>query len=61
MATEDTVLTHITEARTDAHALDIANQVKPTVLRKVADLLYIDPDGHGVKWLRAAIVREARS
>ena len=61
MATADTYITYITEARADAQAHGIAAKVKPSVLRAMADLLYIDADGHGVAWLRRAIVAEVRA
>jgi hypothetical protein len=61
MAVEDRLLTDITEARTTEQALGIVRQVRPKVLAKIADLLYIDPDDYGVKKLREAIVREARA
>jgi hypothetical protein len=61
MATEDTIITHVTEARTAEHARAIVNKYPPRVLAKVADLLYIDAEGHGAAWLRAAIVSEARA
>jgi hypothetical protein len=57
----DTVITHVTQARTDEKALAIARKYPPRIIRLVADQLHIDPDGHGVAWLRQAIVREARS
>ena len=41
--------------------MDIIRQVKPSVLAIMADLLYVDGEGHGVKWLREAIVTEARA
>jgi hypothetical protein len=57
----DTVVTHVTQARTDAQALAIVRKYRPRILREVADLLYIDADGHGVAWLRQEIVRQART
>lgn len=61
MATADTYITYITEARTDAQAQGTAAEIRPSVLRAMADLLYIDADGHGVAWLRRAIVAEVRA
>lgn len=57
----DTVITHITEASTDDKALAIVRKYPPRMIRLVADQLHIDPEGHGVAWLRMAIVVEARS
>jgi len=56
-----TYITHITEARTAEHARAIAAKIRPSVLAIMADLLYIDGEAHGVKWLRDAIVTEARA
>lgn len=61
MAAEDTYLTRITEARTDADALRIIAQVKPSVVKAMYDLQGNDPEGHGVAWLRRAVVHEARA
>ncbi len=61
MAAEDTYLTRITEARTDADALRIIAQVKPSVVKAMYDLQGNDPTGHGVAWLRRAVVCEART
>ena len=57
----DTVITHLTQARTGDAALAIARKYPPKMIRLVADQLHIDPDGHGVAWLRRAVVAEARS
>lgn len=57
----DILITHVTEARTTEYAQAIARQYKPTVVRQAADQLHIDPEGHGVAWLRRAIVAEARA
>lgn len=61
MATAGTYITYLTEARTDAQAHGIAAKIKPGVLRVMADTLHIDGEGHGVAWLRHAIVAEARA
>jgi hypothetical protein len=60
-APADILITHVTEARTAEHAQAIARQYKPTVVRQAADQLHIDPEGHGVAWLRQAVVAEARA
>ena len=52
---------YITEARTAGQARAIAAKIRPGVLAIMADLLYIDDFGHGAKWLRDAIVTEARA
>lgn len=61
MAAADNYLTYITEARTEADALRIIAQVKPSVVKAMYDLQGEDPEGHGIAWLRRAVVREARS
>jgi hypothetical protein len=61
MAAEDRYLTYITEARSDAEAMGIIAKVKPSAVRAMADLLYIEADGHGIAWLRNAVVNEARA
>lgn len=61
MSHADTLITHVTQASTTERAEAIARQYKPTVIRQAADLLFIDPEGHGVAWLRRAIVAEARA
>jgi hypothetical protein len=61
MAQQDVIITRVTQATTDETARAIVNKYPPRVLRIVGDQLHIDPDGHGVAWLRAAIVTEARS
>jgi hypothetical protein len=59
--TADDVITAITEAPTRKDAKAILAGVPRATLLAVADLLYIDPCGHGLPCLRAAIVCEARS
>jgi hypothetical protein len=60
--TPDGYVTAITEAATDAHALVILADVKSrATLEAIADLVFVDPAGHGSAWLRKAIVAEARS
>ena len=61
MAAEDTLITHVTQARTDEAALAIVRKYKPTAVLAAAGLLYVEADGHGIAWVRAAVVREARS
>ena len=61
MAIEDTMLTRVTDAPTDADAHAIIAQVKPAVVKAMYDLMGFDPEGHGMPWLRRQVVREARS
>lgn len=61
MAVEDNYLTYVTEARTEADAMRIIQQVKPSVVKRMYDLQGQDPEGHGIAWLRRAVVREARA
>lgn len=61
MATEDTYLTYVTEARTADDAMRIIKQVKPAVVKAMYDLMGFDPEGHGIAWLRREVVREART
>jgi hypothetical protein len=62
MSTADDIITRVTSAPTEADAEDIVAGVRSrALLLAVADLLYIDADGHGTAWVRQAIVTEARS
>ena len=61
MSHADTLITHVTEASTAERAEAIVRQYKPSVIRAAADQLYIDPEGHGVAWLRRQVVTEARA
>lgn len=57
----DDIVTTVTEATDREAAEKIINNVPRTMLMRVADLLYIEADGHGLAWLRKAIVSEARA
>jgi hypothetical protein len=59
--TPDDVITRITEAATKADARAILAGVPRATVLAVADQLHIDPCGHGLPCIRAAIVMEARS
>ena len=59
--TADDVITAVTEAASLAEARSIVCATPPRTLAEVADILYIDADSHSAPWLRAEIVREARS
>lgn len=59
--TADDVITAVTEAASLAEAQSIVRATPPRTLAEVADILYIDAESHSAPWLRAAIVREARS
>lgn len=56
-----TYITHLVNARDTAQAEGIAAKILPSVLRVMADLLYVDSEAHGVAWLRRAVVAEARA
>jgi hypothetical protein len=58
---EDVAMTQLAEARTEAEALAVVAKLRPSVVRAVYDLQGQDPEGHGVAWLRRAVVREARA
>jgi hypothetical protein len=59
----DDIVTMVTDAPTESQACTVVDSVRSrAALLAVADLLYVDyPEGHTDNWLRAAIVREARS
>jgi hypothetical protein len=59
--TADDIITAITQAATRKDALAILAGVPRATLLAVADQLYIEPCGHGLPCIRAAIVIEARS
>jgi hypothetical protein len=61
MALADRYITYVTEARDTARAQEIMRKVKPSVVREMADLLYVDGEAHGIAWLRNAVVNEARA
>lgn len=61
MSAVDDAITKITEAETEDKAKAIAFSLSRRLLRAVADQLHIDPEEHGDGWIRAAIVKEARS
>lgn len=59
--TADDIITKITEAATEAEAVDIMRmQSRPLVLA-VADLLFVEADGHSLATTRRESVRAARS
>lgn len=62
MAKADDIVTRVTEAATRADATRVIEGVREmATLRAVADLLYVEAEGHGAPWLRRAIVNEARA
>lgn len=60
--TADDIITRVTGAPAHADALLIIDAVRSrALLVAVADLLYIgQPENHSSRWLRAAIIAEAR-
>lgn len=61
--TVDNLITAITEASTDTDAHQIIATTPALLVCEAADQLYVEgrDDGHGIKWLRNAVVKEARS
>lgn len=60
--TADDIITRVTLACDRWDALDIINRVRSrAMLVTVADLLYVEPVGHGSDWLRTEIVKAARA
>lgn len=59
--TADSIVTDITQAPCEEIALALLSRTPPAMLAEIADLLYIEADGHATPWIRKAIVSEARS
>jgi len=59
--TADTLVTMVTEAATEAQAVDIMRMASRSAVVAVADLLHVEADGHSLATVRRACVREARS
>ena len=59
--TGDDLITAVVQAPTPDDAARIVREASGHAVLAAADLLYIDPTGHSVPWLRQQIVREARS
>jgi hypothetical protein len=57
----DTAITRITCAATVREAEGITATLQRRDVLAVADQLHIETEGHGMPWLRRAIVTEARS
>jgi hypothetical protein len=57
----DTAITRITRAATVREAEGITATLQRRDVLAVADQLHIETEGHGMPWLRRAIVTEARS
>ena len=59
--TPDGVIAAITEASTDAVAMDIMRVVPRSLVLAVADQLSIEADGHATPYLCRVIVNDARA
>jgi hypothetical protein len=57
----DEIITRVTEAESIDSAYGIIRSVPYKMLRKVADQLHIEADGHGAEWIRWAVVKEAKA
>jgi hypothetical protein len=57
----DTIITRVTGAGSIQAARDFIGDVPPASVRAVADQLHIEAEGHGLPWIRNAIVSEARA
>jgi hypothetical protein len=57
----DEIITRLTEADSEGTAYVIARTIPLKMLRKVADQMYIETDGHGADWIRKAVIKEARA
>jgi hypothetical protein len=57
----DDIITKITNAASKDEAMHIINAVPRDLLEKVADLLYIEPEGVSTLFLRREIVKTARN
>jgi hypothetical protein len=56
------VVTELVKAPSTEAASEIIAQVRERdVLMALADLLFVDPEGHGLPWVRKRIVAEARA
>jgi hypothetical protein len=59
--TADDVVTMVTRAATTADALAVVASLPRASVLAVADLVHVAADGHGLPWVRRAIVAEARA
>jgi hypothetical protein len=59
--TPDDVVTALTRAPSRADAVRVMNGVGPALAQQVADLLYVEYEGHGTPWVRRECVNEARA
>ena len=59
--TGDTLITRMVEAPSLAEARAIVDQAPRAALFEAADLLYVDCADHGMRWIRNAVVSEARA
>jgi hypothetical protein len=58
--TGDDLVTALTEAHDERTACAIADDAPASAVRAAADILYVEGD-HSLRWLRNAIVSEARA
>lgn len=59
--TPDDLITRLVNDPSDADARLTALSTPPAVILTAADLLHIETAGHGLPWVRQALVREARA
>jgi hypothetical protein len=59
--TGDDLITQVTEAGSTREARVIMDTAPPEAVFSAADLLYVECDNHGMRWIRNAVLSEARA
>jgi hypothetical protein len=59
--TGDDLITLVTEAGSTSEARAIMDTAPPTAVFSAADLVFVDCDRHGMRWIRNAVLSEARA
>jgi Arc/MetJ family transcription regulator len=59
--TGDDLITQLVEATDLREARAIMDAALPDAVFAAADLTYVDCDGHGMRWIRNAVLSEARA
>lgn len=59
--TGDDLITLVTEAGSMREAQRIMDTAPPEAVFSAADTVYVDCDRHGMRWIRNAVLSEARA
>ena len=57
----DDLITLVTEAGSESEARAIMDAALDEAVFSAADLTYVDCDNHGMRWIRNAVLSEARA